>query len=195
MKKLFYLLTIVTFFLASCGDKDDPKPVQKKWDANKMVMIKPDRTAFVSTRSAVGNPNHLSPLEIVKQGEVLRFYTKYFEKVIKDKAIATTMGFAETQKDFTIPALKMWGTTIINQEGEFVDDFIMGSDFVVTTFGDIIDTIAYIPNKVIVSSRDTLRKAYDAKHYEDVYQLFDKAFTFRPITGAEWRALKAKGEQ
>lgn len=56
-----------------------------------------------------------------------------------------------------------------------------------------IDTIAYIPNKVGIKAEKNIKEAYANGDYITCYELFKKAYTFYPITGAEWRALKAQG--
>ncbi len=193
MKKLFLLLIMATLIVA-CGDDD--KPVEKKWDANKMVLIKPDKTAFNMATKASGDeaPQHLSALEIVKQGDMIKFLVIYYNNKKVEKPFYSNRGFSENQKDFTIPALKMWGTDIIDQDGAFVKDFIYGEDVVVTN-RETGDTLAYIPNQVLREVREPLETAYNEQRYEDVYRMFDEAFTFKPVTGAEWRELKAQGKQ
>ncbi len=188
MKKLL-LLFIAPLLLVSCGDDDEPK--QKIWDPNATVLIKPDKTAFPKTK-ATENTEHLSALEIVKQGDYLEFIATYSDNE-PIEPVSARRGFSENQKDYTIPALKMWGTDIIDQEGIFVKDFIYAYDMVVINTNK--DTIAYIPNKVLQDVRKPLEKAYNEKRYEDVYKMFDDAFTFRPITHKEWEELKKQGKQ
>lgn len=57
------------------------------------------------------------------------------------------------------------------------------------------DTIGYVPNRVIKAAEAEIHKAFNAGDYEKCTQLFETAYVFQPITGAEWRALKAKNEQ
>ncbi len=197
MKKLFLLFAIA--ILAFACDKDDPKPKQKKWDADKMVLIKPDKTAFNLTKAGEENPKHLTALEIVQQGDYLAFMkiwdtTPFGDKKL-EKPLKARRGFSEAQKDFNIPALKMWGDDIIDDAtGQLVKNFLYGCDAVVCN-RQTHDTIAYIPNKVLKDARPLIERAYKEKRYEDVYRLFDEAFTFKPITGAEWRELKKQGLQ
>lgn len=57
------------------------------------------------------------------------------------------------------------------------------------------DTIAYIPNKVVIEAEQKIKAAFDAGDYEECLRLFKEAYVFTPTTGPQWRALKAKGEQ
>ena len=60
---------------------------------------------------------------------------------------------------------------------------------------DIFDTIAYVPNKVVRAAEDEIHAAFNSQDYDKCLQLFETAYVFQPITGAQWRALKAKNEQ
>ncbi|MEG1936930.1 MAG: hypothetical protein RR132_05245 [Rikenellaceae bacterium] len=62
-------------------------------------------------------------------------------------------------------------------------------------YGEILrkDTCAYIPNAVMIEAEKNIKAAYARGDYAACYKLFDTALTFYPITGAEWRALKAQG--
>lgn len=62
-------------------------------------------------------------------------------------------------------------------------------------FPNIHDTIGYIPNRVVEQAETAIHSAFEAGDYEECMRLFEQAYIFIPITGAEWRALKAKGEQ
>lgn len=182
MKKILILIFIVALF--AC-EKDDSKG---KLDPNAVVSIKPDLSA-VSTKAAW----HLSNKEIVKQARNLSWYNEQVS------ASNITRFFVDAHRDTVNVRLLMWGTDIINQFGEYVTEFINGRDFVIRrnlagpTQTPVYDTIAYIPQSVIASARAQIRAAYDNSDYTTVYALFDNAFKFRPITGAEWRVLKAQG--
>lgn len=68
-----------------------------------------------------------------------------------------------------------------------------------TTLGEFVaparvfDTIGYVPNRVIKAAEAAIHTAFEAGDYERCTQLFETAYTFQPITGAEWRELKAQG--
>lgn len=192
MKK-FIILLLSIFLLASCVPEEEPV---FRLDPNATISIKPDPTAFQTTmlRSTKG---YLSALEIVKQTTVMRFKNE----VVFGSSDATR-GFSDAQRD-TIsetPCLKMWGTDIIDQFGNYTPEFIEGHDIVLerwsnNSFNSEKDTIGYIPNAVIFAAKDSIKAALLINDTESVYRIFNNAFTFRPITGAEWLALKMQNLQ
>ena len=56
------------------------------------------------------------------------------------------------------------------------------------------DTIAYVPNAQLEAAEKLVRAAYERGEYDRCYQILEKAYTFIPITGAQWRKLKAKNK-
>lgn len=182
MKK--YLILIITVALFACSKEDD----KGKLDPNAMVSIRADLTATSLTKAG-----HLSNLEIVRQTAIMSFYNEELT------GGSISRGFSDAQKDEVNLRLLMWGTDIIDQDGNYVTEFINGRDFVISRnlspsgTTPVFDTIAYIPQSVIVAARNHIRTAYDQSDFRTVYDLFDNAFTFRATTGAEWRALKAQG--
>lgn len=204
MKKILFLLIVTTVFV-SC-DKSDGK-----LDPNATIKIRP--AAGVKLRAADGQ---LTALEIIQQTYNMEFWNESF-----NQEAPLTRGFSEAQRDYDTPLLKMWGTDIIAQDGSFETVFIDGHDVVLlrkilirkegdntTTLiadpftisfdelvrpGDIVkdDTIAYIPNRIISAARTAIKAAYDSEDYSECYRLFDNAFTFTPITGDEYKRLKA----
>ena len=182
MKKFLVLIFIIALF--AC-EKEDKKG---KLDPNAVVSIRPDLSA-VPTKAAW----HLSNKEIVKQARNLSWYN---EQVM---GTSITRFFIDAHRDTVNVRLLMWGTDIIDQFGNYQIEFIEGRDFVIRrnlagpTQTPVYDTIAYMPQSVITSARGQIRAAYDNEDFTTVYTLFDNAFKFRPITGAEWRVLKAQG--
>ncbi len=185
MKKLLLLLIVVLAF-GSCEDKTK----NMVWDTDATVLIRPAKG--VKTRA---NTEHLTGLEIVEQTSTMFYYTNYSDNKYREKASLFARGFSDNQRDYQLPALKMWGTDIILWDGVMRKDFIKGFDFVLVRgmHEDETDTIAYIPNEVIRTAELGITKAYESGDYEAVYQLFDNAFTFIPITGAEYRTLQEEG--
>lgn len=57
----------------------------------------------------------------------------------------------------------------------------------------VLDTIAYLPNSIMREAQDKIERAFNDSNYTEVYKLFHETFKFKPITGAKWRELKAKG--
>lgn len=189
MKKLLFIVSAI--FLFACEETF-------QLDPNAMISIKPASGAWNSPAQRVKSTDqHLSALEIVKQTNKLSFYNVgLFGNQAVDR------GFSQAQRDTIseIPALKMFGTDIINQKGEYTPEFIEGSDCVLVRIinpgmhNEIIDTVAYIPNSVLRLAETQIKAAYAAQDNEEVYRIFNNAFTFIPITGTEWRALKANNE-
>lgn len=191
MKKLIYLFLLVG--LLACSSND---PKVFKLDSNAMVSIKPAVGAWNSNYARVKSDiAHLSALEIVEQATNLSAYNI---PLSGNQAIG--WGFAESQRDTITPALKMWGTGIISQNGDYVPDFIEANDCVIQRVisdypNPMMDTIAYLPNSVLRAAEIQIKAAFASKDNATVYQIFNTAFTFTPITGSEWRALKANNQE
>ena len=188
MKKiLFFTLALI---LISCENEK-----AFKLDPNAKIFIKPAENGWLSEAQKVkSNSEHLSALEIVKQATRITFYN-----VPLFGNQSANVGFAGKDTTSAIPALLRWGTDIINQNGEYVPEFIEGTDFVLERITNIdkpnqvIDTIGYIPNTILRTAEAQIKAAYEAKDNKEVYRIFDENFRFLPITGAEWRALKSQG--
>lgn len=196
MKKLIYLLTFVS--ILGIGFVSCEKDKNKFLDPNAQISIKPAKDGWNKTYPHAPRmknditPGYLSPLEIVKQTSVLQHYMKPTPGY---NGLAE-IGFAESQRDTLSnpPRLKAWGTWIISQEGELSTGFIESTDMILVTKYHR-DTIAYIPNKVMRAAEAAIKEAWAIENYDEVYRLFDEVFVFQPTTGAEYRALKANGEQ
>jgi hypothetical protein len=168
---------------------DEPKVFQI--DPLATVNIKPAAGTIMKVKSNV-SVEHLTALEIVKQTELLRFTLL--------NGTASLRGFDPLQRDITstTPMLKMWGTDILYYEqlidGTFTDKLVLSLDFleakncVLTSYKG--DTLAYIPNTVLRSAETQIKALFAAKNYEPIYAAFNNAYTFIPISGAEYRALK-----
>ena len=57
----------------------------------------------------------------------------------------------------------------------------------------IFDTLAYIPNRIVLEAREKITKAFEAKNYEECQRLFNEAYIFIPTTGTKWKAMKEAG--
>lgn len=172
MKKILFLL--VGLLLISCNPEDVPEVDKGKLDPNAMILIKPAKG--VQLRSTVSG---LTALEVVEQAVNIKWQSHYFSNVYYDdiKDIART--FIEEHKDYDKPALLMWGTDIITQEGEYYRDMTYAFNVVITDNHN--DTIAYIPDAIINAARPLIEAAYADQNYTEVYRLFNEAFTFIPI--------------
>jgi len=194
IKKLIFILAIAAV-LASCKT-DELKVFQI--DPNAMISIKPDAKAFKSQAMKVkATTGHLSSLEIVKQTTAIQINSFLFGKVQIGER-----GFESNQRDTisAIPCLKMYGLDIINSDGEYVHDFIESTDCILLKFSLLFagaprDTLAYIPNATLRAAEAIIKQAYADKDKALILKTFNEAFTFIPITGAEYKVLKAQGLQ
>lgn len=164
---------MIALVFVSC-DKDDDPIDKGQLDPNAMITLRP--AAGVQLKASVSG---LTALEIVEQTVNMKFKAQYLDNVLQDEPKIGVRTFAEAQRDLSIPALKMWGTDIINQEGVFLKDFIYGTDVYLTDNNN--DTIGYVPQSVINNARSLIVAAYNDENYTEVYRLFDEVFTFLPI--------------
>lgn len=172
MKKILFLLIVVAAVFASCDPKDVPD-VKGNLDPNAMIILKPAKG--VQVRSI---ETGLTALEVVQNAVNIKWQSHYFDNVYYDDAKDIARTFIEEHRDLVTPALKMWGTDIINQDGEYYRDFINGFNVVITDTNN--DTIAQVPDAVINSARPLIEAAYNDSNYTEVYRLFNEAFTFVP---------------
>jgi hypothetical protein len=192
MKNLIALLTIA-IVLFSCS-KEETLTSSFRLDPEAMISIKADRDAFSST--GLRDQKHLTALEIVRQATALYMMN---EELFGNQGANRLFGDYQRDTVSEVPALKMWGTDIIAQDGTLTLDFITSHDVVIQhidcditgTIG--IDTIAYIPNAVLRVAEDSIRTALKNSDTAAVYRIFNNAFTFRPITQDEWLDLKRQG--
>lgn len=56
------------------------------------------------------------------------------------------------------------------------------------------DTVAYVPNAQLIAAEPLVRAAFEKGDYNECYRILEKAYTFIPITGAQWRKLKAENK-
>jgi len=197
MKKILFLAIVAILF--GCTDDRDinpPKPFSIK--ATDMISIRPASGVKLKVKSqldsTIVDTVHLSALEIVKKTTIIQYN---FNNVKWERV------FESNQRDTisNTPCLKMYGLDIINQEGNYVPDFIEATNCILIKFdlhapyGAPRDTLAYIPNATLRAAEILIKQAYEAKDIELVIKTFNEAFTFIPITGAEYKALKAKNLQ
>ena len=177
MKKILFLL-IVSLAFASCDKKDLPEP-KGKLNPNAMITIRPAKG--VQLRSTIAN---LTALEIVQRASSIHFQTQYLDDVRQNEMKVAARGFnEETMKDFNIPALKMLGIDVINAQGQYIRDFTTAKSVFIVYVDNTnkVDTLAYVPDAVISNARPLIEAAYSEQDYDEVYRLFNEAFTFLPI--------------
>lgn len=191
MKNLILLFSL-SLVLFAC-DKEEVF----RLDPLATLSIKPDASGWsmIASTNRVGSAyNHLSALDIVKRTTCMRFKM--------NNGVEGTRGFDPLQRDTIseIPCLKMWGTDIINTDGVYMPDFIESRNCVLEIWANKYsawsarDTVGFIPNAVLIAAQDSIQQAYSKQDLQAVYRIFNEAFTFRPCTGSEYRALQALGE-
>jgi len=173
MKKIILFLSVFALLVAGC--EKDPVVDKGKLDPNAMILIKPAKG--VQLKATVPG---LTALEIVEQADAIEFRSNYFDNQYSDNPKEMSRGFSETQRDLSIPALKMFGIDVINAQGEYLKDFTHGFDVFITNISS--DTIAYVPNEIINNARILIEAAYEDENYTEVYRIFNEAFTFLPIS-------------
>ena len=185
MKNLLYLFLILT--LASCKVNEPKEPEKFKIDLTAKVYIKADKSTLQKAPALyTENSERLTPLEVVKQAKMFMHYS-----VNRGESIVSS-GWAEKDTISEIPAFIQWGVEILAVDGFnnpiVVEDFITSYDLVIVD--NDLDTIGYIPNENFVNANLQIHQALADKDTASVYDLFQNAFKFYPITGSEWLELK-----
>jgi len=195
MKNLIFVLLLIPALFSCSKDETDFKA-----DPLATVLIKPAILESNTLRSGTSDSTHLSALDIVKKTTALQYY--YIDSVLNQGVVKAERGFDKLQRDTisSTPCLKMWATDIILEDGKLEYAFIESKDCILLNFdlkisGAKRDTIAYIPNAVLRAAETQIKALYAEKDYEAIYELFNDAYTFIPISGAEYKALKAKNLQ
>lgn len=195
MKKLI-IIALVAIAFASC-EKDETKSF--KINATDKISIKPSTSVAKYPMQKVSSVyTHLSALDIVKQTTEISF-------VYGTTNLVAARSFASEQRDITseTPKLLMWATDVISLDGklqnDFESNFLQARDVVLVHYDNsnvnLRDTIAYVKNSTLRDAEALIVSAYNDKNIDACYSAFNTAYTFIPVTGAEWRALKAQGLQ
>ena len=181
MKKFLFILSILLLAIACEKNPIIDEPTNGVYDPEAMITIK--------AAPAKGYIGGLTPLEIVEQAYCITWRTNYSDNYYHEHPSTPIRAFSDMQKDFETPALKMFGFDILqpillemypdSEYGMFLRDFIDGRDVFIIDHD--YDTIAYVPNEVLINARPLIWQAYCDSNYNEVYRLFDEAFTFIPI--------------
>ena len=179
MKKLL-LIAAACLVLSGCKKESDGR-----LDPNATVALNPaPGVKAAGEESEAENPAHLTARQIVERADALL-------------AGRSVTGIGDGNRDFDRNRIVMSSTWVIRQNGE-LETYALGMrDQVLVTLDEEnypVDTIAYIPNSVMQELEQRITAAYDAGDYATCYRLFEDAFVFTPITGAEWLELKAEGK-
>ena len=194
MKKILFLALVAILF--GCKSKDEPtKPFVI--DPLATVNIKPIAGTKLKVKSVQSTDTHLTAFEIVKQTHAMKFSLSDGTPSIR--------GFAPLQRDTisATPMLKMWGTDIMGYtqliDGTYTTNLVLQHDFLEAKDCILIDnkgdTIAYVPNTVLRTAETQIKELFLVKNYEPIYDVFNNAYTFIPISGTEYKALKAQNLQ
>lgn len=179
------LPTILLLFVVTSCESDKPNGLL---DPNAQISI--NVVSGATTRAESDEEQPLSPLEVVKQAMSLHV-TAHGRETDSSRRIL------DKQRDLENVAVRMFGNDIISEsprhKGELQKAFIGGKDVYFTTLDDK-DTIAYIPNRVLREAYIKVLAAYESGNHEEVYKLFQQAYTAVPCTGKQYRELKAKNQ-
>lgn len=209
--KLLILSLLAGFILASC-EKD-----KNRLDPNAKISV----TGVHSLTKA--DPADVPAGGIAGTGitDSLEFITKYAWdcRMLKPDGLTPSRGFGLMEDDYYLlrdlenNKLKFWGIDAVSSDGLFLGDLVTTCMNIVITVakwesdgpaimplgftGDgnavVLDTVAYIPNSVVLEARAKITAAFAAGDFDACYKLFDDAYVFLPTTGPKWRALKASG--
>ena len=173
MKKILFL-SVLILTLFSCKDRNQEIVDKGQLDPNAMITLRSAKG--VQLRSSVTD---LTALQIVQQALNIKWQSRWFDNTYWDDVKNIGRGFDTRQKDYELPALKMFGFDIITDEGVYYKDFIYGYNVFITDANN--DTIAYVPDSVINAARPLIEAAFADENYTEVYRLFNEAFTFIPM--------------
>lgn len=185
MKKLLFL-AIISLALLAC-EENEIENTKGKFDPEAMITI---RGKSLSSHAPMQKTKTygLSPLNVVEQSRNLKWTTNWFQNEYKERPEYVSRVVSENlQKDYDLPAIKMFSTDIIDWlplPGVYlIKDFIYGRDVVITDSNN--DTIAFVPDSLIINVRNQIETAFNDSNFTEAYRLFNDAFTFYPISQNE----------
>lgn len=176
MRKCIYLFVLV--LLAVACKKEAP---QRIFDPDAMIVIRGVNSPGKSPAQGVMKEG-LTDLEVVQKAVNIKWTTHWTTNKYEERVDSIARPFIDAHKDFDKPALLMWGTDVIGYDGEknyFEKIFLFGYDVFITDVNN--DTIAYVPNEVLEKARQPIEDAWNRGDYDEVYRMFNEAFTFLPI--------------
>ena len=207
MKKLFLLMFAATTALFISCSQDDKK---SSYDPFRPVPIR----AAAGTRAYIQG-NLLSGKQVVQQTWGMK--GKYPDGT---PTLGGGKLFTGIMRDTINPALKLLMQDVIGKSPDkqslVLDGFFLtlrdvvftrglhveGKDTVFCGYADdycstilypnVTDTVAYVPNSQLIAAEPLVRAAFEKGDYNECYRILEKAYTFIPITGAQWRKLKAE---
>lgn len=208
MKKII-VTTIVAglaaIALAGCWGKN--KPSDKLLDKNAMLYINvTDGKTRAENPDLPHNPEHLSPVELVKQAENMLYSstrgtepTTWLGGIIEEGEYLTTQGRKAGEYQYKLvdqAKFVFWGDWIIGTNYK-TNEPTLEEEFFKATNVRFVDKnekiIGYIPQRVLKEAWAKIQKAFAEKDYDTVYKLFEATYQAYPCTEEEWHELKAKG--
>lgn len=189
--------TVSSVAILSCN-KDDSKG---KLDPSAKVYINaaPSVASVASgvvldSRADAGKGQvRLSAREVVKQAKAMDAIGYTDEPTKK-----WDMGVADWNRDTVNNRIAMSTSCVINGWGKLSPRFMGAIDLILVTLdrdNRNVDTIAYFDNREMRAAEAKIKAAFADKDYAACYKLFETAFVFRPITGAEYLELQAQNKQ
>lgn len=208
MKKIIVTTIVaglVAIALAGCWGKN--KPSGKLLDKNAMLYINvTDGKTRAENPDLPHNPEHLSPVELVKQAENMIFInsdnleeTMWLGGIIKEGEYLTTQGRKAGEYQYKLvdqAKFVFWGDFIIGKHYKTNEPFLETHFFTakdLAIYNKDGHIIGYIPQRVLKEAWKKIEKAFAEKDYDTVYKLFEEAYQAYPCTEEEWHELKAKG--
>ena len=208
MKKLFLLMfAAMTALFISCS-KDDNK---SSYDPFRPVPIR----AAAGTRAYIQG-NLLSGKQVVQQTWGMR------GKYPDGTATQGAKPFTDVMRDTINPAFKLLMQDVLppspDRKSHILGDVFItlrdvvferglhveGKDTVFCGYAkdysgtilypNVTDTVAYVPNAQLIAAEPLVRAAFERGDYDECYRILEKAYSFIPITGAQWRKLKAENK-
>lgn len=210
MRKKFYLLLITIVCLLSACSKD-----------SKSGFLDPNSKISLQGKSTITRTDDIDTIDIiVKHCDNIRFRTlqgiqgmcslpsgKYYydemnsvQRDFQNKRFLWSGEYViETNPNGT--GVSQLGSLIIDmkdlvfavQVNKTTGEYIDLSDTLWFIRPMRLDTLGYVPNRILKKAQQDIQDAYAKKDFATCYNLFDTAFVFIPITGEKWRALKEAG--
>ncbi len=185
MKKCFLIMVMVGLAFAAC--KKDAEPYKFKETVEPLILDFVERpNSKYSVAEVVRNP-YVAMLFRYESAGSEDVYCKHF---------------AHESHDTINNRLLMQSSDILTEDGRLVYDFIGARDVYLafvdyTKGGDNTningDTVGYVPQSAIDNARVQIEELYAQEQYDEIYEVFRKAFTFYTCTGEEYKQIVANG--
>lgn len=201
---LIILMAIAAVFYACSNDNNTPE--QKGLDPNSVISVAIKQVQTPQSRAL----NKKDPRFITLYAWDYKCKWKEYDNSTK-YITGTDSSSYYRERDAVNWKIRFMGWDVITERGE-ISEFPNCTNIVLRIALDVNrnpvkalnytgtldlgrDTIGYIPNEVMKRNLKQLTELFEAGRYEDCYAMFDTAYYFIPITGAEYRALVASGTE